>query len=206
MSDRMNQKSDVQDLATPLLEPYKGRKPQGLELSYLNADSRLVIVAGSDTTSATLVHVFNYLAQDSALVEKARAELEPLLREDGSFDNKEANNAQFVNGCINEALRLHPPVPTALQRLTPPEGLQVGDTYIPGDTCVWCPSFAMGHSEDNYVKAESFIPERWSTKPELIKHKNVFFPFSLGESAVVYYPIVADSKQDRWDALASRWH
>jgi tryprostatin B 6-hydroxylase len=64
--------------------------------------------------------VFNYLARDATLVEKARKELEPLMRDDGSFNNKEASNAQFVNGCINEALRLHPPVQTALQRLTPP--------------------------------------------------------------------------------------
>jgi tryprostatin B 6-hydroxylase len=88
--------------------------------------------------------MFSYLAKDPTLVEKARKELTPLLREDGSLDNKEANNAEFINGCINEALRLHPPVPTALQRLTPPEGLMVGDTWVPGDATVWCPAYVMG--------------------------------------------------------------
>jgi tryprostatin B 6-hydroxylase len=169
---------------TPIVEPYEDgkRKPSKLELSHMCADSRLVIVAGSDTTSATLVYMFNYLAQNPALVEKARKELAPLVREDGTFDNKKANDAQFINGCINEALRLHPPVPTALQRITPPEGITIGDTYIPGDTVVWCPGYVMGHAEENYAQAEKFIPERWSSKPELIKHKNVWFPFSLGTS------------------------
>jgi hypothetical protein len=46
MSERMNKQPDTEDLMTPLLEPYKQRKPQALELSYLKADSRLVIVAG----------------------------------------------------------------------------------------------------------------------------------------------------------------
>jgi cytochrome P450 len=112
----------------------------------------LLIEDFSDTTSATLVYLFNYLARDPSLVEKARKELAPLLRADGSFDNKEAGNAEYINGCINEALRLHPPVPTALQRLTPPEGIMVGDTFIPGDTCVWCPGYVMGHCESTDAK------------------------------------------------------
>lgn len=99
----------------------------------------------SDTTSATLVYMFNYLARDPSLVEKARKELAPLLREDGSLDNKKANGSEFINGCINEALRLHPPVPTALQRITPPEGIMVGDTFVPGNTGVWSPGYVMGH-------------------------------------------------------------
>ena len=34
--------------------------------------------------------------------------------------------------------------------------------------------------EENYVKPLDFIPERWSSKPELIKQKDAFFPFSTG--------------------------
>jgi tryprostatin B 6-hydroxylase len=114
-------------------------------LSSAGSGPNVLTGSSSDTTSATLVHVFNYLARDASLVEKARKELQPLLRDDGSLDNRAANHSEFVNGCINEALRLHPPVATALQRLTPPEGLQVGNMYIPGDTCVWCPGYVMGH-------------------------------------------------------------
>ncbi len=41
----------------------------------------------------------------------------------------------------------------------------------------------MQPAEENYARAEEFIPERWSSKPELIKEKNVFFPFSLGKTS-----------------------
>lgn len=34
--------------------------------------------------------------------------------------------------------------------------------------------------EDYYEQANEFIPERWYSKPEMIKHKNAFAPFSLG--------------------------
>lgn len=39
------------------------------------------------------------------------------------------------------------------------------------------------------MDAEKFIPERWSTKPELIKSKNVFFPFSLGPMGCIGKPL-----------------
>lgn len=35
-------------------------------------------------------------------------------------------------------------------------------------------------AEDVFAKPLEFIPERWSTKPELIKHKDGFQPFSSG--------------------------
>ena len=35
-------------------------------------------------------------------------------------------------------------------------------------------------AEDNYARATEFIPERWNSKPDLIKHKDAFAPFSTG--------------------------
>lgn len=132
---------------TPLLAPFEGRKPIGLGLTFLQADTRLLIVAGSDTTSATLVYMFYYLAQNPSIASKARAELKALCNEDGSFNHREAMHNEYINGIINEALRLHPPVPSGLQRLTPPEGLRVGEAFIPGDTTVWCPQYTLGRCE-----------------------------------------------------------
>ena len=34
--------------------------------------------------------------------------------------------------------------------------------------------------ERTYTSATSFLPSRWSTQPELIKHKDAFAPFSTG--------------------------
>jgi cytochrome P450 len=140
-------KPEVPDIVTPLLAPYEGKKPTGLELSYLQGDTRLLIVAGSDTTSATLVYMFYHLAQNPSIAAKARDEIKTLYSEDGTFNHREATHNEYINGIINEALRLHPPVPTAIPRITPPEGLKVGDTFIPGDTVVWCPQYTIGRCE-----------------------------------------------------------
>lgn len=34
--------------------------------------------------------------------------------------------------------------------------------------------------EEIYTEATSFIPERWYSKPEMIKHPDAFAPFSMG--------------------------
>lgn len=34
--------------------------------------------------------------------------------------------------------------------------------------------------EDNYTDADSFIPERWSSKSDMVKNKDAWAPFSMG--------------------------
>jgi cytochrome P450 len=91
-----------------------------------------------------LTYVFYHLARDPTQLEKLRAELKPLVKSEKDLDFKDVRDAEHLNGVINEALRLHPPVPMGVYRLTPPEGIMVGDTYIPGDVTVITPNYTLG--------------------------------------------------------------
>ncbi|OCK86317.1 cytochrome P450 [Lepidopterella palustris CBS 459.81] len=174
---------DVPDIMSSLLERFKGERPTGHDLLVLQGDSRVIIVAGSDTTAATLTYTFYHLAQDPVKQAKLRAEIAPHIEPSGKIVHKNIQNLDYLNGFINEVLRLHPPVPTALARLTPPEGVQIGDTHIPGNTTLWCPQYAIGRDENIYTDAKEFVPERWYSKPEMVKEKSAFAPFSAG----IYY-------------------
>jgi cytochrome P450 len=50
---------------------------------------------------------------------------------------------ETLNGVINESLRLHPPVPGGVYRLSPPEGLRIGDHFIPGDINILTPTWTI---------------------------------------------------------------
>lgn len=95
-------------------------------------------------------------------------------------------------------------MPSGAQRLTPPEGLQIGDTYIPGDIMVRIPMHALFRGEymlhrillfalrlsaqldeRAFAQPNEFIPERWTTSPELIRDSSTFFPFGGG-----IYPVL----------------
>ncbi|RMZ86840.1 hypothetical protein DV736_g5936, partial [Chaetothyriales sp. CBS 134916] len=136
-------------------------------------DARLLIIAGSDTTATTLVHCFYHLARDPALVAKLRAELE--AQNVSSGDNFEIASLQYLpylNALINETLRMHPPVPGGVYRNTPDEGVVINGIRVPG-------------ARRAFAQPNDFIPERWTTRPELILNKNAFFPFGIGKFSCI---------------------
>lgn len=116
-------------------------------LPMLQGDARLIIVAGSDTTAATLVHMFCYLAKDQDMIVKLRKELKSLIGDDGKINHGKIQDAPLLNGSINEALRLNPPVPSGVFRKTPKEGIKIDGTYIAGNTVIQIPNYVLGHGK-----------------------------------------------------------
>lgn len=91
------------------------------------------------------------LAKHPQHIEKLRQELAPFIR--GSkleATQGDLAHAEHLNAVINETLRLHPPVPTTLYRLTPREGIMIGNVHVPGGACVMCPQYAVGRSKSSF--------------------------------------------------------
>lgn len=129
------------DIASWLLEAYHGFDHPEFD-PMLQGDCRLLIVAGSDTTSATLTFLFYHLAKNPPEVQKIKDELRSIPK--GLLSDKELKKANHLNGAINEALRLHPPVPSGTSRLTPENGLRIGETIIPGKCNFIIPQYVLG--------------------------------------------------------------
>ena len=145
------------------------------------------------------------LARNPEHIPKLRDELAPHMPNPHTDAlHQDIANLDHLNAVIYETLRLHPPVPTALQRKTPPEGIEIDGVHIPGDMTVWCPQYAIGRSKSDralcpisasnlsgvadfvceeeaiYTHATKFIPERWYLYPDMIKEKSAWAPFSTG--------------------------
>ncbi|KIW03129.1 uncharacterized protein PV09_05771 [Verruconis gallopava] len=163
---------------------FKGDKK--MERLLLMGDSRLLIVAGSDTTATTLIYLFYHLAKDPSLVEKLRAELkEKNIENNESLSVSALQYVDYLNALINETLRMHPPVPGGVSRLTPRDGVVINGQHLPGGVQIIGPHYTIQRSPRAFVKPNEFIPERWTTKPELILNKNAFFPFSIGKFSCI---------------------
>ena len=110
---------------------FKNDKQQ--ERLLLMGDSRLLIVAGSDTTATTLVYTFYNLAKNPSLADKIRAELkEKNIQNNSDLSVSALQYCDYLNGVINETLRLHPPVPGGVYRNTPKEGVVIDGKQLPG--------------------------------------------------------------------------
>jgi len=140
MEERMKQEKDVPDISTWILKapsmPHSGFTDKG----WIVGDSRLIIVAGSDTTAGSLTYLFYHLVNEPVHVEKLRQELQHL---NGDFSASSLRNLPYLNALINESLRLNHPVPSGVQRMTPPEGLTIGTTYIPGNVNIIVPFYSI---------------------------------------------------------------
>jgi len=95
-----------------------------------------------------MAYLFFHLALEPVQVQKLREELRPLTR--GDWSDKDIAHAPHLNGAINESLRLHPPVPSGVDRLAPREGMLIGDVFIPGRTNYLMPQFVMGRGEQHH--------------------------------------------------------
>ncbi|KAF2122461.1 cytochrome P450 [Lophiotrema nucula] len=149
---------------------------------HLNADSRLLIVAGSDTTSATLTWLFYELCKHPEAQKKLQKAVDAIAPGKSFLDADDVANCPQLDGVIHEALRLHPAVPSGTQRETPPSGLTLPDqTFIPGNTLIWMPAHTLQRDARYFPSPLSFMPERWTSEsPDYVADKRAFMAFSTG--------------------------
>lgn len=129
--------------------PNPGRDP------YYQSDARLLIVAGADTTAVTFSYMFYELAQHPEDVEMIRNELKQSVK--GEISDVDIRHCEHLNATINETLRLHSPGPSGAFRLTPPEGLKIGETFIPGRTTFNIPFYVVSRGMCTTVKDRRII-------------------------------------------------
>jgi hypothetical protein len=122
------------------------------------SEAKLAIVAGADTNSITVSNVCYLLCRHPEYQEELYDELKGLPTVDeGVIDDQNLIGNSYLTGIINEALRLRPPVPSGLQRLTPPEGAVIAGRYIPGNMNVSTPTYSLhrGQSLQPRVKTQN---------------------------------------------------
>ncbi|KAF4226423.1 hypothetical protein CNMCM6805_004602 [Aspergillus fumigatiaffinis] len=187
---RLNDEVKIPDVFASLIAPLNGRSPSGEEKNVLMGDAMLIITAGSDTTATSLTAIVYELARHPEEVSKLRSELDPIpVESNGEYLHDNIAKLPHLNGFINETFRLHPPIPAAIPRKTPPEGIVVRDVRIPGGMNVYTPQWSLGRSEAAYVDPSTFIPERWYKYPNLVRDKSAFGPFGIGPYSCIGKPL-----------------
>lgn len=185
VDERIANRPETPDVFSHVLDAYEAAPKTKQSRLNLEEDAHLIVVAGSDTTAASLTCLFWHLAQDPKQTQAIREEVDQYFTENTLADSNTLSKLKHLDAVINESLRLHPPVPSGVQRLTPPEGITVGETFIPGNTIVQIPMHTQFRDPRNFVKPNEFIPERWTTKPELVLEPGNSIPFSVGPYSCV---------------------
>jgi cytochrome P450 len=145
----------------------------------------LVSVAGSETTASLLSGLLMWLLRTPHAYHRLTSEIRFKFSEAASMTFLELQELPYMNACIEEALRIFPPVPTGLTRTVPVGGDAVAGEYIAGGTTVSVYSWAATHSPHNFARPDTFVPERWlndpaESEPYKADKKDASQAFSLG--------------------------
>ncbi|PVH95575.1 cytochrome P450 [Periconia macrospinosa] len=181
MNSRMKKKKAGKDISHFFIEAYKSGQKTQVTRQLLSGDTVTLLVAGSDSTAPSLIVLLYFLARYPKHAEKIRHELEGV----DITDVKALSGLHHLTGTINESMRLLPAILSFSSRVTPPEGLMIDNTYIPGNTKICAPRYSIGRMASAYTSPHEFLPERWYSQPELIKDKRAFAPFGLGRTSCV---------------------
>lgn len=154
----------------------------------LSEEGRLIVIAGSDTSAITLSHAFYYLIKYPHTFQKLQSIMDSIChkgQEDWTYDKVKA--LPYLEGIIQETLRLKPAVPGGVGRTTPKAGIYIDEMYIPGDTVVFAPTYLIQRDARNFEDPEVFYPERWVDDEVLMMDKSAYAPFSIGKSKINLY-------------------
>ena len=89
----------------------------------------------------------------------------------------------YLDGVCREALRIHAPIPSYLERIAPNGGLTISGTHIPEGTVVGMQAYTNHRDPNVYVDPLRFAPERWFDPTAEMKLN--YLPFSSGPRACI---------------------
>ncbi|KAJ6495407.1 high nitrogen upregulated cytochrome P450 monooxygenase 2 [Mycena sanguinolenta] len=167
-----------------------GLEKQKPSLEDSAADGVIAVIAASDTTALALSSVVWFLLSLPEYYQRVQQELDEVIVDgDDPLDVKKHQELHFLSACINESLRLHPPVPSkggSRQIPFTQRGRSIAGRFIPPGTSVWTPPYALHRNPEYFSHPNQFLPERWLSGSNFERHDtSAFMPFSLGPANCV---------------------
>ncbi|KAF2666106.1 averantin oxidoreductase [Microthyrium microscopicum] len=151
-----------------------------LKTDEIIANSGLFITAGSETTASALAGLIARLVWNPSCYQKLVTEIREAFPTEDSITFKALNGMTYLNACIEEILRVHPPVPAGPPRAVPPGGDTVDGIWVPGGTTVSVGQWSSCHDPANFKRPDEFLPERWIDAEFDSDNKKAVQPFSVG--------------------------
>ncbi|KAJ7080336.1 high nitrogen upregulated cytochrome P450 monooxygenase 2 [Mycena belliarum] len=186
-ANRIKSGSQVKDLWYHLTDE-AGQEKVKPAYKEVVADGVLSVIAGSDTTSTALSCLVCLLLSNPEAYRRVQAEIDYVYPDgESSLDALKHSELQFLTACLNETLRLHPPVPTNGPRQSPRGGKLVAGRFIPEGTQIYIPHYSLHRRAEHFSWPEKFDPDRWlrAQQPGEVFNQAAFIPFSAGAANCV---------------------
>ena len=173
----------------------KAKDPETDNLGYSRAElfeeTNLLVLAGADTTAIIITAMFFYLTRYSNVYAKLTKEIrETFASAEDIHTGPKLSACRYLRSCIDETLRMTPPVAAELQREVLVGGIVVDGHPLEQGLKVGSSNYSLHYNEDAFPDPFTFKPERWilderaGITPEILaRSEAAFMPFSIGARA-----------------------
>ncbi|KAH7336568.1 cytochrome P450 monooxygenase-like protein [Rhexocercosporidium sp. MPI-PUGE-AT-0058] len=165
-------------------------KDLDLSLMYLTGQANMLVIAGSETVATFLAGTTFYLLHNPRALERLTQEVRSAYESSSDINGDTTQPLPYLNAVISEGLRIFPPVPAGLPRVS--TGDTISGYSVPAGTSVTSSFWTTSHSSQYFTSPRSFCPERW------LAHDHAFWedrfaddvkdasrPFSIGPRACI---------------------
>ncbi|CZR65384.1 related to isotrichodermin C-15 hydroxylase (cytochrome P-450 monooxygenase CYP65A1) [Phialocephala subalpina] len=139
--------------------------PDGITFMELFQTCFIFMSGGSELTTTGLSGMIYYILQDRKALDRMVNEIRSSFTDASEITMAGVQKLDYTLAVIKEGLRLYPPFPGNLRRITPPEGWIISGHNIPGNTLVAVDMYAANRSASNFHRPHEFVPERWLADP-----------------------------------------
>jgi cytochrome P450 len=168
----------------------------------LVANAEILIIGGSETTASLLSGVTYLLLTNPEAYENLKGEVRSTFQSQDDINLISVNKLSYMLACLDEGMRMYPPIANGLPRVCPTGGSTVLGEYIPENVSVFiiCLNIEIGHvltrgvktflsihqwalyrRQEYFSKPNTYHPERWMGSPQFATdRRDVFQPFHLG--------------------------
>ena len=102
-----------------------------MPLDRLTAHAGLLVIAGSETTATLLAGVTYLLLKNPDVMRKLQDEVRGSFAAEGEITLTSVSKLSYMLACLDEALRMYPPVAFGMPREVFEGGVSIAGTFVP---------------------------------------------------------------------------
>ncbi|XP_050085336.1 cytochrome P450 6a8-like [Anopheles aquasalis] len=152
-----------------------------LTFEEIAAQAFIFFTAGYDTSSTAMTYTLYELALNQQAQEKARECVQRTLDKYGGELTYEAvSDMPYLEQCINETLRKHPPVALLERNADKDYRIPDSELVLRRGQKIIIPIYAMHHDERYFPEPDAYRPERFTPEEVAKRPSHAYLPFGEG--------------------------
>ena len=128
VNQRLQQQDTRPDIWGLVLEKHGD---SGLTKREMYANANLFMIGGTETTATLLCGLTYHLLRNPTKLKQLTDEIRGAFESEESITIERLQRLNYLHSCIEEGLRMYPPISNGLPRIVPPIGAQIGGMLVP---------------------------------------------------------------------------